>query len=167
MSDDVTPRLGMPMLQPGQAQKELFHNEALALIDIAVAGSVAAVGLTVPPAAPTLGQCWIVGSGATGVWSGHDNQLAGWTQGGWRFVAPTDGMAVWSAQDGVIAHFVEGIWIVGETRCARVTIDSKQIIGARQPAIQPDSGGTIVDVEARATIGAILTAMRGHGLIEN
>lgn len=35
MSMETTARLGLPLLAPGQAQKELFHNEALALVDAA------------------------------------------------------------------------------------------------------------------------------------
>ena len=32
-----TPRLRVPFLSPGQAQKEFFHNEALQTFDILVA----------------------------------------------------------------------------------------------------------------------------------
>ena len=33
---DRTARLGLPFILPGQAQKELFHNEALTLVDAAL-----------------------------------------------------------------------------------------------------------------------------------
>ncbi len=36
----ATPRLSLPFIVPGQAQKELFHNEALQLLDVLVAGAV-------------------------------------------------------------------------------------------------------------------------------
>ena len=32
MTDETSARTGLPLLQPGQAQKEMGHNEALALI---------------------------------------------------------------------------------------------------------------------------------------
>lgn len=166
MSDDLTPRLGMPMLQPGQAQKELFHNEALALIDIATQATVVAVGTATPPAGPVAGQCWVVGAGATGVWSGREGALAGWTAGGWRFITPREGMAVWSIADGTFARFAGSTWVVGEATCARLVIGADQVLGARRPAITLASGGVVVDVEARAAIEAVLTMLRDHGLID-
>lgn len=36
MNDQTTVRLSLPLLQVGQAQKELSHNEALTLLDFAV-----------------------------------------------------------------------------------------------------------------------------------
>ncbi|MFX4817188.1 DUF2793 domain-containing protein, partial [Acinetobacter baumannii] len=58
---ETTSRLALPLLAAGQAQKEMFHNEALALIDLALAAAVESVGLNTPPATPEDGQCWIVG----------------------------------------------------------------------------------------------------------
>lgn len=43
-----TARLKLPFLVPGQAQKELFHNEALQIIDMLVQPVVASVGLRQP-----------------------------------------------------------------------------------------------------------------------
>jgi hypothetical protein len=56
MSDERTPRLALPLLQPGQAQKETTHNEALAVLDLVVQASVLAVGTNVPPVAAELGS---------------------------------------------------------------------------------------------------------------
>ena len=79
---ETSARLALPLLVPGQAQKEMFHNEALATIDLALQASVAAVGTEAPPAAPSPGQCWIVGPRPTGDWAGQAGALAGWTAGG-------------------------------------------------------------------------------------
>ena len=35
-----TPRLALPFLSPGQAQKEFTHNEALQTLDFLIAGAV-------------------------------------------------------------------------------------------------------------------------------
>ena len=70
MTDETSVRTGLPLLQPGQAQKEMVHNEALALIDLLLQPSVVTVGLNVPPAAPARGACWIVGAAPTGDWGG-------------------------------------------------------------------------------------------------
>ncbi len=165
MSDDTTPRLALPLLQPGQAQKETTHNEALVLLDLAVQASVLAVGTEAPPATPAAGNAWIVGGAPTGSWVGQARAIAGWTSGGWRFVAPRDGMAVWSVADAQVARFASGAWTLGVLAGSRVSIGGVDVVGARRAAIVEPSGGPVVDVEARAAIGAILAALRGHGLI--
>lgn len=165
MSDNQTARLALPMLQPGQAQKELYHNEALALIDLSVQATVANVGQNVPATTPQFGESWIVGAAPTGVWASCANHLAGWTTGGWRFVAPFAGMRVWSLADGVEARFAAGSWTLGDTRAARLLIGGTQVVGGQQAAIALPTGGTVIDAEARATINTILVTIRAHGLI--
>jgi hypothetical protein len=39
------------------------------------------------------------------------------------------------------------------------------VVDLQQPQISARSGGATIDGEARAAIGAILAAMRAHGLI--
>src|SRR5690242_2174 len=48
----------------------------------------------------------------------------------------------------------------------KLVIGGQQVVGSRTSAIASPSGGTIIDTEARATIDQILTALRGHGLID-
>ena len=164
---DSTVRLALPLIQAGQAQKELYHNEALALIDIVVAAGVQSVGLNAPPTAPALGACWIVGTSPTGAWSGAANAIVGWTSGGWRVVAPQPGMTAWSVTDQVFAHFTGTAWLVGDVAAARVTIGGNQVLGARRSAIESPTGGSVIDSAARTAIAAILGALRGHGLIDS
>ena len=165
MSDPQTDRLGLPMLQPGQAQKEMSHNEVLTLLDLAVQAAVEAIGVTAPPVEPAPGQCWIVGSPASGAWAGREDCVAGWTEAGWRFVAPTEGMAAWSRQDAQTARFSDGLWHVGDVRATRLIVAGDQVVGQRRPAIAAPSGGAAPDAEARAAIAAMLEALRSHGLI--
>lgn len=162
---DTTPRLALPFLSAGQAQKELAHNEALALIDMAVQPVVLGIAVNDPPPAPSVGQCWISGATPTGDWAGHPAALAAWTSGGWRFIAPFEGLAVRTI-DGLPAAFQDGAWSVGLVRAASVQISGKQVVGPRQPAIAAPSGGTVVDGEARSAIGAILAALATHGLLD-
>lgn len=166
MSDGQTARLGLPMLQPGQAQKELYHNEALALIDVALHANVAAIGLNSPPVSPTPGQCWVVGAAPTAAWAGAAHKLAGWTAGGWRFVAPVEGMTVWSLADTLEARFVADSWVVGDARATRLMIGGEQVVGARQPGIVGPTGGVTIDTEARAVLTLIVSTLAAHGLID-
>ena len=164
---DSTARFALPLLQAGQAQKELYHNDALALIDLAVAAGVVSIGLNTPPSAPATGACWIIGASPSGAWAGAANALAGWTGGGWRFVVPPVGMTVWSEADQVFARFTATGWAVGELVCAKVVIGGHQVLGARRGAIDSPSGGSTVDVAARTAIDAVLAVLRGHGLVDS
>lgn len=166
MSDDATARLGLPTIRAGQAQKESSHNEALTLIDLVVQAGAVAFGTNAPPSAPVAGQAWVVGSAPAGAWVGRGGQLAGWSDGGWRFVAPFEGLAVWIVEAAEIARYSGGAWVLGELAGKRVTIGGRQVIGARRAAIAGPVGGGAIDAEARQTIDAILATLRGHGLIE-
>ena len=165
MTDDTTARFALPLLATGQAQKELTHNEALTRLDLLVHGKVTSVGDDAPPAAPEPGACWIVGNAPTGAWEEHAGEVAGWTEGGWRFVVPREGLRLWIDASAGFALFTDGAWRVGEAH-GRLIVGGKQVVGARGAAIMEPEGGTTVDAEARAAIGAVLLAMRVHGLIE-
>ncbi|MDR6788927.1 hypothetical protein J2Y58_002292 [Sphingomonas sp. BE138] len=165
MTEEDSARLGLPLLAPGQAQKELWHNEALALLDIAVQAVVEEVGRDAPPGAPQPGQCWIVGAAPTGDWTGHAGAIAGWTASGWRFVAPRAGLRAWHPASGQEAVHDGAGWRRGDVRAARVLVDGQQVVGARGSAIAVPSGGATIDVESRACVEMILIAMRKHGLI--
>ena len=162
---DQTARFALPLIDPGQSQKEMTHNEALALLDAAVQPSVRAVGAIAPPTTPAIGDQWIVGPAPTGAWVGQVNAIAAWTAGGWRFVAAIEGAVVWSIADGVPARFSQGAWVVGDIAAGRIVVPGLPVVGARRPAIVGPATGTVVDVEARAAIAAILAVMMGHGLI--
>lgn len=165
MTESTTARLALPLLAPGQAQKEMSHNEALARIDLTLHGNIIAAGVDTLPDAPEPGQCWIVGEVPDGDWAGHGGEVAGWTTGGWRFVVPCEGMRLWCDANGGFALFSGGAWRLGETY-GRVIVDGEQVVGARAAAITEPSGGLVVDAEARAAILAVLSAMREHGLVD-
>lgn len=162
----TTERLGLPLLTPGQAQKELFHNEALTALDALVAGCVEGAPQDDPPAAPAVGISYLIGDVPAGDWAGEAGALATWTSGGWRFQAPVEGMTVRLRGSGVLACFRGGAWEIGMLRGSAVVVDGVQVVGAQQPAIAASAGGAVVDAEARAAIAAILGALRAHGLIQ-
>jgi len=166
MTEDSTARWALPLLQPGQAQKEMVHNEAIARLDLITQGVALAI-LDTPPVSPEPGQAWIVGDGATGDWAGKAGHVAGWTAGGWRFVAPRDGMKLWLISEGLNARYGAGGWTPGEETAAHLSINGAQVVGPRRPAIADPSGGSVIDIEVRAALTGILAALRAHGLVEN
>jgi len=162
----ATPRLTLPFLSPGQAQKEFFHNEALQVLDILVAAAVEEGPRDDPPSSPSAGDCYIVGEDPTGLWAGKPHYLAAYTSGGWRFVAPFDGICAYVKGIDEHAIYRSGAWEFGVLRGSSILIGGQQVVGARVAAIASPAGGTTIDSEARAAIAAALDALRQHGLIE-
>jgi hypothetical protein len=163
---EASSRLRLPLIQPGQAQKELYHNEALLLVDGLLHAAVEGDPAAVPPVAPDTGQCWIVAAAPTGAWSGHAGALAIRTDGGWRFASPVPGMLVWNKAAGHWLHFSGNGWSSGAIPATSIVIGGEQVVGPRQPEVPSASGGTTIDAEARAAIDLLIVALRSHGLID-
>ncbi|MBB4860041.1 hypothetical protein HNO88_003379 [Novosphingobium chloroacetimidivorans] len=140
----TTARHGLPLLFAAQAQKEVFHNEALARIDALMHAAIEGESTEPPTIAPD-GQSWLVAPAATGEWAGHDHAIAMRQAGQWLFAAPVPGMRVYDQTSGQFALFSDG-W-------------------QKAAAIPEPSGGLMVDSEARAAIGALLLALRASGLL--
>ena len=160
-------RFALPFLAAGQAQKELSHNEALQILDLMVAAAVEEPPRSMPPTSRQVGATYIVATGATGAWAGQDLCLAGFTDGGWRFVAPREGTVASVVSTSGWAVFRDGAWEIGSLRGDNVVIGGEQVVGARASAIASPVGGSTVDAEARAAIGQVLSALRAHGVIDS
>lgn len=139
----VTPRLSLPLLFAAQAHKELFHNEALARIDALMHPSVEAES-DVPPDVPMQGSCWLVGTAPTGAWADAAGTVAMFQAGGWQFANPVPGMRVLNLSTGQFLHYFGG-WQKAEI-------------------VEEPSGGLYVDSNARAAIGALISALRAAGI---
>lgn len=141
--ESATPRFGLPLLHAGQAQKEAFVNEALAIADSQLHGCVEGEADT-PPATPEDGQNWLIAPDATGEWEGRDGWLACRQAGNWIYVPARDGMRIFD-RDADQQQFFAGSW-------RKAT-----------PAVEP-VGGTTVDVQARTAIGELIAALRAMGI---
>ena len=161
----ATPRLALPFLSQGQAQKETTHNEALQILDFLVAGAVAEAPRNDPPASPAIGDCYIVGPAPTGVWSGWADAIAGFSAGGWRLMGPVPGMRVYVQATEQWACYRATGWEPGVVRGSKLIIDGHQVVGAQSASIASPVAGATIDAEARVSINQILWALRGHGLI--
>lgn len=166
MSLPITTRHALPLLSAGQAQKEIAHNEALLIADFAMNPVVETIGET-PPAEPGIGRAWIVGPEPVGLWAGRAGEVACWTAGGWRFLAPFEGLHAWRRDLSLWAMHDGSGWVTGVTRAAAFLVGGVQVVGERQGAIPTPTGGETVDEQARAGVSAILAALRAHGLISS
>ena len=141
-----TPRYKLPLLATGQSNKELFHNEALTLLDFLVHPAVIAKHRDPDTLDPVEGEAWLIDDDPVGEWVARANQLALWTAGGWRFLEPQRNYQIFSADTGENFVFNNGEWVANG-------------------AIVDPEGGPVVDTEARQAIESILDALRLKGVI--
>ncbi|NNE87337.1 MAG: DUF2793 domain-containing protein [Silicimonas sp.] len=108
-----TSNLGLPLVAPAQAQKHVTVNESFLRLDALTHLSLQSVGASVSPGSPAEGDVHGVGSGATGLWSGQDSDLAIFQNGGWAFVTPAAGWKGWSVASGTGVIFDGADWVEG------------------------------------------------------
>lgn len=108
-----TPRFGLPLVQPAQAQKHVTVNEALGLIDAAMQLSLNSQSQTLPPAAPVDGDAYLVPAGAVNAWAGRSGEIAIASGGGWVFVFPRLGWSAWIADTSERVFFDGLTWQSG------------------------------------------------------
>jgi hypothetical protein len=142
--DTRTPRLDLPLLFAGQAQKELFVNEVSARLDallfLAIEGELAA-----PPASQDEGQSWLIAAAPSGDWSGHSGEIASRQSGNWLFTAPVAGMRLLNKSTGQEIRYV-----------------TQWNAPIKPPA---PSGGATIDAEARGAINAVIAALVSAGIL--
>jgi hypothetical protein len=105
-----TPHLALPLLAAAQAQKHVTHNEALASLDALVHLAVKERGRAAPPATPDEGDRYLVGTGATGAFSGQEAKIALFDLGMWRFFSPRAGWRVYIEAESAIVVFDGAEW---------------------------------------------------------
>lgn len=91
----ATNKLALELLQNAAANQTLA-NITFAQLNQLVQATVVDKDLAAPPSTPGDESLYIVGSPATGLWAGHENQLAYWltTTGAWQFVSAKSGWEV-------------------------------------------------------------------------
>jgi hypothetical protein len=88
----------------GESQWRQAINQSLIKIDATISLSVLNNDQIVTPASPTSGDRYIVGSSATGSFSGHDKEIAVYTYSPsgvlqWVFYAPINGLKAYNISD--------------------------------------------------------------------
>jgi hypothetical protein len=162
---ETTPRFQFPLIASGQAQKEIIHNEALWRADFMIQPIVETVGENTPPMIPVPGQAWGVGAQPVGDWTGKTNQIALWTEGGWRYILPFENLCVFHKGLKINYCFQGGLWLKQSLNAGSFAVNGLTVLNQRQPAISVPTSGTVIDAQCRIAIDQILTALRNHGLI--
>ncbi len=107
-----TTQLGLPLVQPAQAQKHVTVNEAFARLDALSQITLAGSG-SVAPVTANEGALFAVEAGASGDWAGEAGRLALFLNGGWLFVTPQVGWRGWRSDTGVAVAFDGVDWVPG------------------------------------------------------
>ncbi|QGA56149.1 phage tail protein [Brucella sp. 2280] len=71
---------------------------------------VKSITLTAPPATPSEGDLYVIGTGASGAWASKAGQIAEWSDAAWRFSTPPNGHGV-SLPDGRVFEKVDGVYV--------------------------------------------------------
>ncbi len=158
-----TIRHGLPLLAVAQAQKEVTHNEALLAIDRRLQIAVATRGSNVPPAAPAVGECHIVGGAPTGVWSCQPDAIALHDGFGWVFTPPQTGFVAYVTQEAVMAVY-DGGWQADAWPVSGLRIGDRLVLGATPLVVAPPVGGDVVDAQLRTAFAELLAALVSQGV---
>jgi len=105
------PNLGLPVMQPSQAQRHLTHNEALNVLDTVTQLSVLDSTLTTPTLAQR-GDRYFVPNGGVDAWENHVAALALYDGNVWLFVTAQVGWLAFDQSRGGYLHFDGGGWVV-------------------------------------------------------
>lgn len=103
--------LQLPFILPGQAQKHVTVNEALAKLDALAQLRLVARDVNTPPASPADGAAWGIGAAPTGAWAGQAGKIAIASNGAWAFVQPKQGWECWDEALKLRATYNGGGWI--------------------------------------------------------
>ena len=140
----TTPRLALPLLYVGQTQKEITVNEGILRTDFLIDSAIEGV-VSIPPLSPVSGLLWLVGATPVGDFGGKTDNLAGWSDSGWRFFAPRDGMRVFDLSLSGFRLYHQG-WTFATAPAA--------------PA-----GGPIIDSQVRLALAALTDALTAAGIL--
>lgn len=108
MTNDISPSLSLPYIQPAQAQKHVTHNDALERLDILTQLVVKELNALVPPTLPEEGDTYIIGASAA--WAGRGGEIASYRNGGWLFISPQPGWHALDQENGGLHVFIQDAW---------------------------------------------------------
>ncbi|NDW44268.1 DUF2793 domain-containing protein [Ruegeria sp. PrR005] len=108
---ETSPKLGLPYIQPAQAQKHVTHNEAIRELDTLVQLRITGFGTETAPGTPALGETHALGPVPGGVWAGQGGNLATWDGETWQFLTPQEGWLAWDIAASRLRSHAGANWV--------------------------------------------------------
>lgn len=121
-----TPQTGAPEWEANQGSPWLQANKARRIFDgFALRTSVADRDLAIPPVSCDDGARYLIDTGASGAWLGHDGEMAiafgEDASNGWVFaIVANEGVQIWVEDEQTQIEFVAGNWVVSPERIVRI-----------------------------------------------
>lgn len=106
-----TNKFGLPIMTSAQAQKHVTFNEAMIRLEAVSQVSVINTITLTPPASPSDGDSYVIGSVATGVWLGRENDIAVWSNSQWLYATPTEGWLIFDQAQGTHLKWDGIAWV--------------------------------------------------------
>jgi len=147
-------KFSMPFIDVGQSQKEITHNEAIALIDILLLGAAESIE-TAPPGSPSNGKIVLVApSGTSGDFVGLENCIAYWLDdvGAWRYIYP---VAEQQLRIGIVTYrYTGGGWVAVITSgvYTPTLTNTTNLSGSTAYQLQYSRVGDVVSVSGRVGV---------------
>ena len=104
------PNLGLPVMQPSQAQRHVTHNESLNVLDTVTQLCVLDNTLTTRPLAQS-GDRYLAPNEGVDAWENHVEALALYDGNVWLFVTAQVGWLAFDQSRGRYLHFDGGGWV--------------------------------------------------------
>lgn len=124
-----------------------------------------------PPSTPSVGDAYLVPTGATGAWTGQAGKIAEYTSAGWGLITPPNGHGV-SLPDGRIFEKIADVYIEklaidaqsGKWNFVQAGGTPNAIVGSLTPPITSYPTGLEVQVKIAATNTGPVTLDLGGGV---
>lgn len=133
----TTPKLGLTELETGTDGTVIFNALARELEQYAGIAIVLEVDRTSPPAGVEGALYWVAAT-ATGLWATHDNELAWYENGVWKFQALTEGWVIYDQETDQYYYWT------GSAR--QLLVEKRYSISIANPSASEDR--TIVNIGA-------------------
>lgn len=134
MPDDLTPNLKLPYIAAAQAQKHVTHNEALRNLDAIVHLAVLDRDLSSPPTSPANGDRYLIGTSASGNWSGNSGKIGAYQDGAWEFIQPREGWLAWVADENILLVFDGAVWTAAGGGGGSASVNPTPLVGVNATA---------------------------------